>query len=117
MARFSSRSTLTTFSRCRPQVLPTSVQTGAKESTSARNAASSSAGTPRRRVMPKAHTSARSPSCSSRSNSSASFGFEAGKPASMKGMPRSSSTCATRTFSSTDSDMPWPCMPSRRVVS
>ena len=71
----------------------------------------------RRRVMPKAHTSARRPSCSSRSNSSASFGFEAGKPASMNGTPSSSSRCATRTFSSTDSDMPWPCIPSRRVVS
>jgi hypothetical protein len=35
----------------------------------------------------------------------------------MKGMPRSSSRCATRTFSSAESDIPSPCIPSRRVVS
>ena len=86
--------------------MPTSVTTGANELASARREASSSAATPRRRVMPKAHTSAFRPSCSSRSKSSASFGFEVGKPASMNGIPRSSSTCATRTFSSTDNDMP-----------
>ena len=34
------------------------------------------------------------------SKSSSSFGFEAGKPASISGTPSSSSTCATRTFSS-----------------
>ena len=38
MRRFSSRSTRTTFSRCSPQVLPTSVQTGAKQSASTRSA-------------------------------------------------------------------------------
>ena len=62
-ARFSSRSTRTTFSRCRPHVLPTIVHTGAKQSASTRRPSSSSAGTPRRRVMPKAATSA----CSKRS--------------------------------------------------
>ncbi len=47
----------------------------------------------------------------------ASFGLEAGKPASIIGTPRSSRRCATRSFSSTDSDIPSPCMPSRRVQS
>ena len=79
---------------------------GAVAEASARSAGSSSARAPRRRVMPNAHTSARRRSCSSRSNSSASFGLLAGNPASTYGMPRPSSTCATRTFSSTDSDIP-----------
>ena len=39
--RFSARSTLTTFSRCRLQVLPTSVQTGAKQSARTCSAGSS----------------------------------------------------------------------------
>ena len=72
-----------------------------------RRRAGASSRTPRRR--------ARRPGVSSRSNSSASFGFEVGKPASIIGTPRSSRRCATRTFSSTDSDMPSPCIPSRRV--
>ena len=38
MRRFSSRSTRTTFSRCRLQVLPTIVQTGAKQPASSRSA-------------------------------------------------------------------------------
>src|ERR1035441_8961590 len=38
--RFSSRSTLTTFSRCSPQVFPTSVHIGAKLSASTRSAGS-----------------------------------------------------------------------------
>ena len=54
MRRFSSRSTLTSFSRCSVQVLPTSVQTGATDSASSTSAGSSAAATPRRRVMPKA---------------------------------------------------------------
>ena len=115
--RFSSGSTRTTFSRCSDHVLPTSVQTGAKLEASSRSAGSSSALTSRRRVIPKAQTSAEKRSPASRSKSSSSFGLEAGKPASMKGMPRSSSRCATRTFSSAESDIPSPCMPSRRVVS
>ncbi len=56
-------------------------------------------------------------SFASRSKSASSFGFEAGKPASIMCTPRSSSACATRTFSSTDSDIPSPCIPSRSVVS
>ena len=43
IARFSSRSTRTTFSRCSAQVLPTSVQTGREQSASTRSAGSSSA--------------------------------------------------------------------------
>ena len=59
----------------------------------------------------------RSPASRSRSKSSSSFGFEVGKPASIIGTPSSSRIRATRTFSSTDSDIPSPCIPSRRVVS
>ena len=54
IARFSSRETFVTFSRCRPQVLPTRVTTGVKASTSVRRSGSSSAARPRRRVIPKA---------------------------------------------------------------
>jgi hypothetical protein len=116
--RFSSGSTFVTFSRWSDHVLPTSVQTGAKQSASRRSAGSSSARESRRRVIPNAATCAVSKlSPERRSNSASSFGFEAGKPASIKCTPSESSACATRTFSSTDSDMPSPCMPSRRVVS
>ena len=107
-----------TFSRWSDHVLPTSVHTGAKQPASTRSASSSSAAASLRRVMPNAAISA----CSNvsrdrRSKSASSFGFELGKPASTKWMPRPSSACATRTFSSTVSDIPSPCMPSRRVVS
>ena len=78
----------------------------------------------RRRRRCRAAASSRTPPpgraarrVSSRANSSASLGFEAGKPASIIGTPRSSRRCATRSFSSTDSDIPSPCIPSRRVVS
>ena len=68
--------------------------------------------------MPKAQTAACSSSTSaSISKSSSSFGFEPGNPASMNWMPSSSSFWTTRTFSWADRDMPWPCIPSRRVVS
>ena len=68
--------------------------------------------------MPKAAISAvRNVSPASSAKSSSSFGFEAGKPASISGTPSSSRTCATRTFSSAESDMPSPCIPSRRVQS
>ncbi len=117
-SRFSAGSVWITFSRWSFQVLPTIVHTGAKDSTSTRSAGSSCAGTSRRRVIPNAQIwafSKRSPA--SRSKSASSFGFELGKPASMNWMPRRSSACATRTFSSADRDIPSPCMPSRRVVS
>ena len=118
MRRFSSGSTRTTFSRCRLQVLPTSVQVGAKQPASRRSPSSSEAATPRRRVMPNATISAlRNVSRASSSNSSASFGFDAGKPASTCPTPSSSRTCATRSFSAAESDIPSPCMPSRRVQS
>ena len=82
------------------------------------SAGSSSAVMPRRRVMPKAQIVAwLSSSSASRPKSSASLGFELGKPASMNGTPRESSACTTRTFSPAESDMPSPCMPSRKVVS
>ena len=97
--------------------MPTIVETGVQDSASTRNAASSSAATPRRRVIPNAQIDARNPASASRSKSSSSFGFDVGKPASIIGTPSSSRIRATRTFSSTDSDMPSPCIPSRRVVS
>ena len=58
-----------------------------------------------------------SSSSASRSKSSASFGLELGKPASMKWTPSASSARTTFSFSSTESDMPCPPMPSRKVVS
>ncbi len=116
--RFSSGSTFVTFSRWSAHVLPTSVQTGAKQSASRRSAGSSSARTSRLRVMPKAAMSAHSNvSRSSSSKSASSFGFELGKPASIRCTPSPSRACATRSFSSAESDMPSPCIPSRRVVS
>ena len=84
ISRFSAGSALMTFSRCSFQVLPTSVQTGAKQSASSASASSSEAFTSRRRVMPKAQIVELSNlSFSSRPNSSTSFGLELGKPASM----------------------------------
>ena len=68
-------------------------------------------------MSPNAATSAVKVSRLSRSKSSASFGFDAGKPASIIPIPRSSSACATRTFSAAERDMPSPCIPSRRVQS
>ena len=118
MRRFSSGSTRVTFSRWSAQVFPTSVQTGANDSASRRSAGSWSALASRRRVMPNAAISAFSKlSPASSLKSASSFGFELGKPASMKCTPSPSSACATRTFSSAESDMPSPCIPSRRVVS
>ena len=118
MRRFSSGSTCVTFSRWSDHVLPTSVQTGVKPSASSRRPGSESAVESRCRVAPKAATSAVSKvSRASSSNSSSSLGLDAGKPASIRCTPSESSACATRSFSSTESDIPSPCMPSRRVVS
>ena len=95
MRRFSSRSTRTTFSRCSSHVLPTSVQTGAKRAGEQLQ---------RRVVLVGAHVAPprhaeggdlapwRSVSRASSSKSSASLGFEAGKPASISGTPSSSSS-------------------------
>ncbi len=52
-----------------------------------------------------------------RAKNSASLGFEAGNPPSMKWRPSSSRRRAMRTFSSTETDMPSCCMPSLSVVS
>jgi hypothetical protein len=118
IARFSSRETRISFSRCRTQLLPTRQTTGAKEETKVFSASSSSALRSRRRVIPKAAIVAcfrsRSASCS---NSSASFGLLLGKPASMKWTPSASSARTTFSFSPTESDIPLPPMPSRKVVS
>jgi hypothetical protein len=98
--------------------LPTSVHTGANESAISRSAGSSEASTPRRRVMPNTAISAQSSRWrESWSKTASSFGFELAKPASIRCTPSSSSACATRSFSSTESDMPSPCIPSRSVVS
>ena len=91
---------------------------GAKDSTRVSSAGSSAAATPPRLVIPKAAIVAFSSSSSaSAAKSSASFGFELGKPASMKWTPSASSACTTFSFSPTERDMPWPPMPSRKVVS
>ena len=82
------------------------------------SAGSSAASTPRRRVIPKPQTTARSSSSSaSEAKSSSSFGFELGKPASIICTPSPSSARTTRSFSAAESDIPSPCIPSRRVVS
>ncbi len=118
MRRFSSRLTRMTLLRCRPHVLPTMATVGVKISASTRRFSSASAATPLRRVMPKATSSAfTSRSSRIRRKNSISLGFEAGNPPSMKPMPSSSSLSAMRTFSSTETDMPSCCMPSRSVVS
>ncbi len=118
IARFSSAETLITFSRCSPQLLPTRQTIGAKLSSSTASASSSAAATPRRLVIPKAAIVAFSSGVSaSWAKSSASFGFELGKPASMNCTPSSSSACTTFSFSPTESDIPGPPIPSRRVVS
>ena len=82
------------------------------------SAGSSAASTPRRRVIPKPQTTAcwRSTSASE-AKSSCSLGLELGKPASIICTPSVSSACTTLTFSGAESDIPSPCMPSRRVVS
>src|SRR5665647_1629512 len=118
MRRFSSRLTRSTLVRCRPQVLPTTATVPAKQSASTRRFSSAAAATPLRVVIPKATSSALlRRSRSMRRKNSISLGFDAGKPPSMKWMPSSSSLSAMRTFSSTETDMPSCCMPSRRVVS
>ena len=72
----------------------------------------------RRRVIPKAQIVACSSSSSaSCSNSSTSFGLELGKPASIICTPSVSRARTTRAFSDAESDIPSPCMPSRKVVS
>ena len=68
--------------------------------------------------MPKPQTTARSSgSSASAAKSSSSFGLELGNPASIIPTPSLSSAPTTRAFSDAESDMPSPCIPSRRVVS
>ena len=75
-------------------------------------------GMTRRRGIPKAAIVApASVSCSSSEKSSASLGLDAGKPASIRCTPSSSSRCTRRTFSSAVSVRPPPPMPSRSVAS
>ena len=90
MRRFSSRSTRSTFSMCRSQVLPTSVATGAQQSTMILRLGSLAAVTPLPRVMPNTAMSERprSSGCTLRKNS-LSLGLEPGKPPSMRCTPRS----------------------------
>src|SRR5216684_698782 len=56
-------------------------------------------------------------SAATRRTASASFGEAIGKPASMMSTPSASSARASASFSSTCSEKPGPCSPSRRVVS
>ena len=51
------------------------------------------------------------------SKNSSSRGFDVGLPASIIGMPSSSSTRTISSLSLTEKDMPSPCAPSRRVES
>ena len=95
IARFSSRETLVTFSRCRAQVLPTRVHDRARSSRPARAAPDRprrrrrAGGSCRRRRRARCSSS----TSASSSKSSASFGLELGKPASMKWTPSRSSAC------------------------
>ena len=52
-----------------------------------------------------------------RRKNSMSFGFDAGKPPSMKSMPNASSRSTMRSLSSSESEMPSHCSPSRNVQS
>ncbi len=122
MLRFSSRSTLTSFSRCRTHVLPTSVHTGATDSASSASALRrASAARPGRRVIPKAAICAwpKRSEASSSNSSSRSFGLTLGSrldqlelDAELRrgGGRRAASPRPTATS-------PSPCMPSRSVAS
>ena len=117
IARFSSRLTFVTFSRCSAQVLPTRQTAGAKQSTSAQA-----------RVLLGGHVTA--PGHPERDDRRLVqlLGVEqleqldvlrvgAREAGLDEWTPSASSAWTTRTFSAADRDMPWPCMPSRRVVS
>ena len=118
IARFSSRETRITFSTWKPEALPTRQIIGAKEPTRTVSASSSEAARSRRLVIPKALIVAFAGwAPARRSKNSASFGFELGKPASMKWTPSASSASTTFSFSPTERDIPCPPMPSRKVVS
>ena len=80
---------------------------------------SSSARTPGRLVEPNATSVAvdRRSSSGARAKNSSSFGFAPGQPPSIYATPRWSSCSATRSLSSTVSDRPSCCEPSRSVVS
>ena len=102
------------------QVLPTSVQTGAKQSASTRSAVvlggrARRAGASCRRRRSRRARSAR---CASSSKSSSSLGFEVGKPASIRcDAELVEPVRDAQLLGRAESDMPSPCMPSRRVVS
>ena len=84
-----------------------------------RRVSSSSALTPARRVEPKATSVDRGSESSvgARAKNSSSLGLAPGHPPSMKVTPRWSSCSATRSLSSTVSESPSCCDPSRSVVS
>ena len=79
--RFSSRETLTTFSTCSTEVLPTSVHTGAKDSARIRSPSSCVRRRPRAGASSRTRRSPRSRNArsASSSNSCSSFGFDDGK--------------------------------------
>ena len=117
MRRFSSRLTRSTLVTCRSQVLPTMATVAVKISASTRRSRR-----PRPRVLAPGRAEGdeirvAEPLARMRPKNSMSLGLDPGKPPSMKWMPSTSSLTAMRTLSSTESDMPSRCVPSRRVVS
>src|SRR4051794_19383581 len=119
MATPSSRSVWSALVTWYSDDLPTMHTVDVPASTRLRNVASSSTLPLTRRVDPKA-TSVDVSSCSSvraRRKNSSSFGLAPGQPPSMKCTPRWSSCWAIRSLSSTVSETPSTCAPSRRVVS
>jgi len=101
------------FSRCRSEVASTICTRGCAAGSSAQKVFSRS----RRRHRARAAMVGRRISMAMRRTASASFGEAIGKPASMMSTPSASSARASASFSSTCSEKPGPCSPSRRVVS
>ena len=109
--------TSTTFSRCSTQVLPTSVQTGATDSASTAGPRRRSAATPRRRVMPNAAICACEALAGEQLEQLALLRVRRREAGLDQVDAELVEACATRSFSSAESDMPSPRMPSRRVAS
>ena len=94
------------------------VTTGAPLSSRSASPASSAAATPLRHVDPNAAMRACSRgNARTRLKNSMSLGLEAGNPPSTKSTPRASNRCTMRSLSSSESEMPSPCSPSRNVQS
>ncbi len=118
MRRFSSSVVSSARVTCSSHVFPTMVATGAPLATRSARPWSSSAATPFLHVEPNAAMRAclSGMSCT-RWKNAMSFGFDAGKPPSMKSMPNASKRWTMRSLSSSDNVMPSHCSPSRNVLS